>query len=495
MSISKIIVFFLVVFFVSPCLVNFNTSTFAQIETGFNTTTSSEAVTSVNDAILKSLVIVSQVAVLGIIFNCFFFNKFQSRKRDGSNNKNLSLNYSNQQNVYFNTRTLKRVTLVVVLCCVSITFFSTCIILLQSNQLSQNLDLDIYSAFNILYTTSVGHVWLLRIATSSAITALMIISYYLSGIRVRTTQSNINSLGKFPENKVSYFSNNKLDQIFLLVVMIISSINLFSNSMVSHSNSLSSFSTLAVSMDWIHFLAVSVWIGGLFYLSLIILRNIEPVDYDGKSNSNVTVSDVYNNIVNVRNISLFLMNFSFIAIIALCIIGISGLYLGYVHLQDLNSIFSTTYGQILLLKLGLAFPLIFIGRYNQDKIFKHTLLISNLVKNINNNNPTESLSHRYRENRSMLFRALCRSLRIESALGIAVLIVASFLSVTSPPSLEVVTGDSYEIQTYNTNESGNSLFFYLVITVTIIISVIAIVNFRNNQKKIKKILISVDGGY
>jgi copper transport protein len=137
----------------------------------------------------------------------------------------------------------------------------------------------------------------------------MIVSYYLSGIRVKTTQSNINSLGKCPENKVSYFSNNKLDQIFLLVVMIISSINLFSNSMVSHSNSLSSFSTLAVSMDWIHFMAVSVWIGGLFYLSSKLLRNIEPVDYNDQSNSTVTVSDVYNNIASVRNISLFLMNF------------------------------------------------------------------------------------------------------------------------------------------------------------------------------------------
>jgi len=246
-------------------------------------------------------------------------------------------------------------------------------------------------------------------------------------------------------------------------------------------------------MDWIHFMAVSIWIGGLFYLSLIFLKNIKPVDHKDNSHSTNTVSEVSSNIMSVRSISISLMNFSFVVIVALCVIGTTGLYLGYVHLQDLSSVFGTSYGQILILKLGLAFPLIFIGRYNQIKIFRYTSLVSNLVKGLGNNATNEDLPNQHRENRVELFKRLNRSLKIESLLGIAVLIVASFLSVTSPPSLEAINQDPINIQDNNVNESGSSFFFYLVISLVVIISVFGIVNFRKNQKQIKKIFAITDG--
>ena len=85
----------------------------------------------------------------------------------------------------------------------------------------------------------------------------------------------------------------------------------------------------------------------------------------------------------------------------------------------------------------------------------------------------------------MLYKAFSRSLKIESILGIAVLIVASFLSVNSPPSLEVLNGESINIQANNANNYGNSFYFYLVISLVIIISVIGIVNYKKNQKQIK----------
>ena len=87
----------------------------------------------------------------------------------------------------------------------------------------------------------------------------------------------------------------------------------------------------------------------------------------------------------------------------------------------------------------------------------------------------------------MLYNTLSRSLKIESVLGIAVLVVASFLSITSPPSLEAINVSSTGIQTSNVNESGNSYFFYLATSLAVIISVITIVNYRKNQKQIKRI--------
>jgi putative copper export protein len=485
MLIFKIVSFILVISFIfSLYLVNFNIYAQAQVETTIDNTATSAAVTSINDAILKSLVIISQVAVLGIIFNNFFFKRFLNRKRGNI------LYESEQNNVYFHTRTLnlKRVSSIVIICCVSIILFSTGSILLQSYQLSQNLEIDILSAFDILDTTSVGQVWIFRIVTSAATTGVMLTLYITYRKMNKANQIKNESLYKESANKIS-LSNNILHQILLLIAIALSSINLFSNSMVSHSNSLPSFSIFAVSMDWIHFMAVSIWIGGLFYLSLVVVNNLKPVDHrDDKSNSTNMNYKVSNSIVSVHNMSTALLYFSFIA---LCIIGISGLYLGYVHLQDLNSVFNTQYGQILVLKLALAFPLIFIGRYNQLKIYKYASITSNLLKDTGGNPDDHLLTQQHHEERTRLFRALNRSIKIESLLGITVLVVAALLSVTSPPSLEATNQDSFTIQDNdNMRQSNNSLFFYLVIGLAVLISAIGIINFRRNQKQINKIYIS-----
>ncbi|MDQ2685403.1 MAG: CopD family protein [Thermoproteota archaeon] len=488
MLIFKIVSFILVISFIfSLYLVNFNIYAQAQVETTIDNTATSEAVTSINDAILKSLIIISQVAVLGITFNYFFFKRFLDRKRGNI------LYESKQNNVYSHTRifNLKRVASIVIICCVSIIIFSTGSILLKSYQLAQNLEMDILSAFDILDSTSVGQVWIFRIVTSGATIGVMLTLYITYRKMDKENQIKSGDLDKVPANKIS-LNNNILPQILLLIAIALSSINLFSNSMVSHSNSLPSFSTFAVSMDWIHFMAVSIWIGGLFYLSLVIVNNLKPVDHrDDKSNSTNMNYKVSNSIVSVHNLSTALLYFSFIVIIALCIIGVSGLYLGYVHLQDLNSVFNTQYGQILVLKLASAFPLIFIGRYNQLKIYKYASITSNLLKDIGRNPYDHIFIQQHHEERTRLFRALNRSIKIESLLGITVLVVAALLSVTSPPSLEATNQDSFIIQgNDNMRQSNNSLFFYLVIGLAVLISAIGIFNFRRNQKQINKISIS-----
>ena len=93
MSISKSNIFYLAILFISLYLGNFSISALAPVETTFDNAASSEAVTSVNDAILKSLVIISQVAVLGIIFNYSFFADFLGRKMVV-----LMTSYTNQSN-------------------------------------------------------------------------------------------------------------------------------------------------------------------------------------------------------------------------------------------------------------------------------------------------------------------------------------------------------------------------------------------------------------
>jgi copper transport protein len=488
MFIIKVKIFFLIAFSISLYLVNFNIYTHAQVETAIGNTATSEAVTSINDAIVKSLIIISQVAVLGITFNYFFFNRFLIKQRDN----NIS-NTPQTDIMYLNVRTLKRVTSIAIICCISIVIFSTCSILLQSYQLAQNLDLDLVSAFDILDTTSVGQVWILRVATSSAIIGLLLISYAIDKKRKSVNQMNWKNLDKDIVNKISFIKNIP-NQILLLIVIALSSINLFSNSMVSHSNSLPLISPFAVSMDWLHFMAVSVWIGGLFYLSLVLVKNLKPIDnHNDKSDNTNTVSNstVSDNIANVHNISIALMYFSFIVIIALCIIGITGLYLGYAHLLNLDSVFNTLYGQILVLKLALAFPLIFIGRYNQLKIHKYTSLTSSIIKEVKNAKDNNILQE-YRGERTNIYIALNKSLKIESLMGISVLIVAAFLSVTSPPSLEALDQGLSNIQDNNLVNESNSFFLYLIITLVVIIAIIGIVNFRKNKKQINSIVTQIN---
>ncbi|MDN5847898.1 MAG: hypothetical protein L0H53_16685 [Candidatus Nitrosocosmicus sp.] len=309
MSISKVTTFFIVIsFIISLYLVNFTTYVHTQVETTIGNTATSEAVTSINDAILKSLVIISQVAILGIIFNYFFFSIFLNKKRDNV------LHEPRQNIIYFHIRTLnlKRVTSVVIICCVSVIIFSTGSILLQSYQLAQNLDMYILSAFDILDTTSVGQVWLIRVMTSSTIIGVMLTLYITYRKMNKAKRRNSENLDKSALNKID-FSNNISNQILLLIVIALSSINLFSNSMVSHSNSLPSFSGFAVSVDWIHFMAVSIWIGGLFYLSLVLVKNLKPIDdHKDKSNSINTIFDVSNSMRSVHSISIALMYFKLV---------------------------------------------------------------------------------------------------------------------------------------------------------------------------------------
>ena len=56
--------------------------------------------------------------------------------------------------------------------------------------------------------------------------------------------------------------------------MLAGAVSIFSNSMVSHNTALSFFPSLAISLDWLHFMAVSIWLGGLFYISSILLMTI-----------------------------------------------------------------------------------------------------------------------------------------------------------------------------------------------------------------------------
>jgi copper transport protein len=451
-----------------------------------------ESVTSVNDAIIKSILVISQVSALGVTFNHLFFYLI-SRK------KNKSQYFKSTISQREDIKVTKRLTTILVLASAAIVASSTGLMLLQAYELSQNLSLDLMTAFSILYTTSVGQVWSIRMITA-AVTTCLIFSIIMINKRSLGNKLNHNSNQRYP---VKISRTISLTLLFGIIICI--SINLFSNSMVSHSNSLPSYPIIAVLVDWTHFTAVSIWIGGLLYLSTTFVKKIKfqdreeekvqemeetfEIDVDTKTTNKESKEKIANRLRVSYHFSCLLMYFSFVAIVSLGIIGLTGLYLSLNLLQSLNSLFTTTYGQTLIIKIGLALFMVFLGRYNQAKICNYAMYISKSHLDVHSNSIRYE-SGTYPKNSEAIrrsFNAINNSIRIESLIGVLVLVVASFLSVTSPPALEATLDPTSQNPANTAQNIGNieyQEFFALVVVLSIAIIALGIINFKRNLSQI-----------
>jgi copper transport protein len=469
----RVILFLFISIGISICILTNISIAIAQ-EESYTPISSSEAVTSTNDAIVKAILIVSQVAVAGITFNEIFYKSLNYRR-----NKSERENGGRNNNDLFrsSTRFLK----LIILCAIVIIATSTLLLFLQVFSLEQELGLDTHSTFEITLSTSVGFVWMLRICTSVLIIGSAII-YYVLILRINPSED------KKLKNKKIIFINRKtlisfvFPGIFLLCVLL----SLFSNSMIGHSNALSSFTGIAVFTDWVHLVAISIWIGGLFYISTLILEKHRHnlLQSKGKNNGNLDLEKRNEN----QSILSFLMNFSYVAIIALTIIGITGLYLGRIHLQNIESLLFTVYGNILIIKISLTLPMIILGKYNQDKIDELSRTsITRADMQVNKN-------HEYLESfmERTIIKKIKKSIKIESLLGISIITIASFLSVTSPPSLSNInTLESRTDDDIATMQVfiylDNNAFSLLVIILSIIIVLFGILNLRKHATKVKEL--------
>src|SRR5215208_1544686 len=128
-------------------------------------------------------------------------------------------------------------------------------------------------------------------------------------------------------------------------------------------------------MDWLHFMAVSIWVGGLFYISAILLVTI-------RSTINVTepINEAYETrkARNTYFLAVLLPYFSLIATISLGIIGITGLYMAWIHLHTAEAIFTSSYGNILAIKLLLVLPMVVLGAYHQTKLHSSLMKVAGL---------------------------------------------------------------------------------------------------------------------
>ncbi len=109
----------------------------------------------------------------------------------------------------------------------------------------------------------------------------------------------------------------------------------------------------AVTADFVHLVAAAVWAGGLIFLALLLLKlhrlQLEP-DQVGL----------------VR----LLRRFSLSAQIAVFVLALTGLFSSFVQLPNVGSLFSTTYGQVLLIKLAIVAAILALAFLNNRSVQK-----------------------------------------------------------------------------------------------------------------------------
>jgi len=444
-----------------------------------------QAITSSIDGLIKWPLIISQITVVGIIFSHLFLWESFGKKIIVNKNKTASANSTartTSNNMMLNLRYNKRFVPILVVVSVVIIISANLLLFLQLTELVPNNNIFSYaSIFLSLLQGPTGFLWLIRIITAIVIIVCIVIYYhFIKKTEIITSKTNHHNdqyqLEK--EERVKYFkiklNNEKLFPLILLSISFIAgSISIFANSLTSHNAAVDFFPIIAVFLDWLHFMGVSIWVGGLFYISTILLAAIRnrTKNYDEttitESNEGqkktILPKEIFSFNVKRRFIShyylaLLLPRFSLIAILSLGIIGISGIYMAWINIHSFNFLFNSDYGHILIIKLISILPLILLGGYHQLKLHNTIVNIASLglndensnknynidksntiidlVKNPKNNSNSkqEKNIEKIKSNKIDIFVKFSKTIKIEALLAIGVLLVASLLTTTSPPS-------------------------------------------------------------
>jgi copper transport protein len=99
--------------------------------------------------------------------------------------------------------------------------------------------------------------------------------------------------------------------------------------------------------DWAHMAAASVWVGGLthFAAGLWVAWRLPPDE-------------------RIRLVARLIPRFSILALVSVALLGGTGLYLAWLRVGSLDSLWGTVYGRTLLIKTAIALPMVLFGASN-----------------------------------------------------------------------------------------------------------------------------------
>ncbi|MFM0033961.1 copper resistance D family protein [Paraburkholderia strydomiana] len=157
--------------------------------------------------------------------------------------------------------------------------------------------------------------------------------------------------------------------------------------------------SLPVWADWAHVIAISVWVGLVLVAASIVVPRIGKAPADEAPNS-----------------VAFVQSLSNAATVALATLVVTGAYNGWRGVDNPVNLWTSTYGQVLLLKLGLVLIAAALGGHNRVVEMPKLLLALKGSRSLPRDRPLKRFS---------------RVLQVESVVLAGVLIVAAVL-VSSP---------------------------------------------------------------
>jgi putative copper resistance protein D len=173
---------------------------------------------------------------------------------------------------------------------------------------------------------------------------------------------------------------------------------LYSRSMVSHAAAGGDFGW-AVAADWLHLVFISAWVGEVLAAGLAALR-VEPGDPQSR-----------------LECGAYVRTLSRSATLALAGLFATGAFSAWRGLGTIENAVGNPYATTLLLKLALVLGAATLGGMNRF------VLMPALLKQLRQPGPAQGAAGRF-----------TRVLHIEAVLLVAALVVAAFLSSTSPPT-------------------------------------------------------------
>ena len=234
----------------------------------------------------------------------------------------------------------------------------------------------------VLTKTGYGRAWFLQIATAF----VLVIILFLLG----------RSLKQAPA---------KEDRTLWWTGLIVGVVLLVAPSWTGHAAAAIKDWRLAVVTDWLHLVAGAFWVGGLFHLAFTARPVLQAFD---KTKRTGTLHQI------VRL-------FTRVAIPTVVILVLAGLYNSWVHVESFGALWSTAYGRTLLLKLVLVVLMLLLGGLNNFHFGKKAARLSE----------SEEGEITAKEH-SNLEQGFSRSVIVEAALGVAVLLVTAILVFLTP---------------------------------------------------------------
>jgi len=226
-------------------------------------------------------------------------------------------------------------------------------------------------------------------------------------------------LRRFKKNKSYAFSRTENVGFLTLGIIL-----LITTSLIGHGAS--NKQLVPIIFDFVHNLAASLWIGGTFYLALVLIPKLQE--------------STMNWYAKLATISVWIPRYSSLVVTLLGTIIITGPFLLYILEDNLNLVIGSLYGTFLIAKLTIAGLMLILAGYSSIFIQKQVMNLLKIGQVIASKSSNPKFSNEQSENErkseSIIIR-FRKALVIESILGIGLLLSVGLLVNTGVPESEL----------------------------------------------------------